>query len=92
MINLCTGIRFTPVVSESKLSELQKKVAGLLQIIRKLIKLLHKSNINFPASLPLDDFASFKEAYMKCKKKLKESSNGEDRKSELILSHKYFKS
>lgn len=71
--------------TENKISELQKKVAGLLQIIKELVKLLHKSNINFPSSLPVEDFVSFKEAYMKCKRKSKESSVNESKKSMCTL-------
>lgn len=69
--------------AETKINELQKKVAGLLQVVKELIKLLHKSNISFPSSLSVDDIASFKEELLKCKRKSIIDSNDATKKSEL---------
>lgn len=55
---------------EIKVDELQKKVNGVLQIVKELIKLLHKSNIRFPSSLPVDDFKTFEDVFAKSKKEL----------------------
>lgn len=55
---------------EIKVTELQKKVNGVLQIVKELIKLLHKSNIRFPSSLPVDDFKTFQDVFAKSKKEL----------------------
>ncbi len=71
---------------ETKISELQKKVTGLLQIVNELVKLLHKSNIKFPASCPVDDFKSFRKTYLQCKEKSKLSSTkGDIKKSKQFL-------
>lgn len=53
-----------------KVNELQKKVNGVLQIVKELIKLLHKSNIKFPSSLPVDDFETFQDIFAENKKEL----------------------
>lgn len=55
---------------ERKVNELQKKVNGVLQIVKELIKLLHESNIKFPSSLPINDFKIFQDVFGKNKKKL----------------------
>ncbi|XP_065206610.1 putative uncharacterized protein DDB_G0282133 [Planococcus citri] len=65
---------------KNHIDELQKRVAGLLQIIKELITHLRKFDGNFPASLPFDDFVSFKEAYTKCKRKYNENNENEDTK------------